>query len=187
MSTHSARAAGWAHDHLAGWPQPARRAADQLVEKYGPPHEVTAHALVWQGNGPWKRTVLHRTGAKHNFPLPHEDVLEQTINYRVPPDKVGALSAYDGSLVVDRTRGELTAYSDSEAENTLMLNLADDIVTGQRTVDEALGYHAQVVRGMQTHVPESYPVKLKFKSQSSAEAADPGKEAELLQHLESGA
>ncbi len=105
----------------------------------------------------------------------------------MPVGKVGDLIAYDGSLVVDHTRGELTAHCDSEAQNTLMLNLANDIVTGQRTVDEALGYHAQVVRGMQTHVPESYPLALKFKPQSSAQTADPGKEAELLQHLESGA
>lgn len=187
MSTASARGEAWVHQHLSGWPLASRRVAVELVSKYGPPHEVTARTLLWHGNGPWKRTVLHRTGAKHNFPLPHQDILEQTINYRVPADKAGMLIAYDGSLVIDHTRGELTAFCDSEAQNNIMLNLADDIATGQRTVDEALGYHAQMVRAMQTHVAESYPLKLKFKPQSSAQAADPGHEAELLEHLESGA
>lgn len=187
MSTVSPRGESWVSEHLSGWPQPSHRLAIELVSKYGPPHEVTPETLVWHGNGEWKRTVLHRTGAKHNFPLPHADILEQTINYRVPAEKVGKLIAYDGSLVVDHTRGELTAYCDSEAQNHIMLNLADDIVTGQRSVDEALGYHAQMVRAIQTHVHESYPLKLKFKPQSSAQAADPGHEAELLEHLESGA
>jgi hypothetical protein len=187
VNTDSARADAWVPQHLSGWPLAARRVAEQLVRRYGKPQEITAHALAWHGNGEWKRTVLHRTGVKHNFPLPHEDILEQTIDYRVPVDKLGDLAAYDGSLVVDHTRGELTAHCDSEQQNTLMLNLADDIVTGQRTVDEALGYHAQVVRGMQTHVPEAYPQKLKFKPKPSAQTADPGHEAELLEHLESGA
>lgn len=187
MSTSSVRGEAWVREHLSGWPAACRRVAVELVSKYGPPHQVTAEALLWHGNGQWKRTVLHRTGAKHNFPLPHEDVLEQTVNYRVPADKAGNLMAYDGSLVVDHTRGELTAYCDSEAQNHIMLNLADDIVTGQRSVDEALGYHAQMVRAIETHVHEAYPVKLKFKLQSSAETADPGHEAELLEHLQSGA
>ena len=187
MSTASVRGETWAGEHLAGWPSASRHVAEQLVSKYGPPHELTAQALTWHGNGPWKRTVLHRTGVKHNFPLRHEDILEQTINYRVPDEKVSKLIAYNGSLVVDHTRGELTAYCDSEAQNNIMLNLADDIVSGQRTVDEALGYHAQMVRALQTHVQETYPLKLKFKPQSSAQAADPGHEAELLEHLQSGA
>lgn len=187
MSTSSARGEAWAHEHLGAWPSASRRVAVELVSKYGPPHEITAQALTWHGNGPWKRTVLHRTGAKHNFPLPHEDILEQTVSYRVPDEKVDKLIAYDGSLIVDRTRGELTAHCDSEAQNNIMLNLADDIVTGQRTVDEALGYHAQMVRAIQTHVHETYPLKLKFKPQPSAQAADPGQEAELLEHLQSGA
>jgi len=185
VSTLSARGEVWTGAHLSGWPAASRRVAVELVNKYGPPHETTARTLLWHGNGQWKRTVLHRAGAKHNFPLPHEDILEQTINYRVPAEKVGALIAYDGSLVVDHTRGELTAFCDSEAQNHIMLNLADDIVTGQRSVDEALGYHAQMVRAMQTHVREAYPLTLKFKPQSAAQAADPGHEAELLEHLES--
>ncbi len=187
MSIDAARTDSWVREHLAAWPPSTRRVAEELIRKYGLPQETTAQALAWHGNGPWKRTVLYRRGVKHNFPLPHEDILEQTINYRVPVGKVGELAAYEGSLVVDRTRGELTAHCDSEAQNHIVLNLADDIVTGQRTADEALGYHAQIVRGMQTHVPESYPLELKFKPQSSAQAADPGHEAELLEHLESGA
>ncbi len=183
MNTHPAEADEWVHRHLAGWPAATRKLATQLIIRYGRPQTSTARELTWYGNEPWKRTVLYRVGVKHNFPLPHEDILEQTVDYRVPLGKVRDLAAYNGSLVVDRTRGELSAHCDSEAQNTIMLNIADDIVTGQRTVDEGLAYHAQIVRGVEIHVPESYPSRLKFKILSSAQTADPGEEAPLLEHL----
>ncbi len=183
MKTHPAEAEAWVHSHLTGWPLAPRRLAAQLVSRYGRPQAVGSRELIWYGNGPWKRTVLYRVGVRHDFPQPHEDILEQTVSYRVPIGKVADLAAYDGSLVVDRTRGELSAHCDSEEQNRIMLNIADDIVTGQRSVDEALAYHAQVVRGVQIHVPESYPSELKFKILPSEETADPGKEAPLLEHL----
>ena len=173
----------WIAKHLAGWPAARRKLAAELIAAYGRPREATASELIWGESGPWKRIVLHRAGVKHNFPLPHEDVLEQTVNYRVPPQKAGDLISYNGSLVIDRTRGELSAHCDSEAQNRIALNLADDIVTGNRSVDEALGYHAQMVRALETHVAESYPRRLKFKSIPSSEAEDPGKVAPLLEHL----
>ncbi|HUN26185.1 MAG TPA: hypothetical protein VMU67_07740 [Steroidobacteraceae bacterium] len=183
MTEDPKRARAWVHEHLAGWPVARQKLAAELVAKYGRPNQVSARELMWYENHPWKRTVLYRVGVKHNFPLPHEDVLEQTVEYRVPPAKFSDLASYNGSLVADRTRGELSAHCDSEGQNMTMLNLADDIVTGNRSVDEALGYHAQIIRALQTHVPETYPLALKFKQQTVAQAADPASEAELLEHL----
>ena len=176
----------WVRQHLSGWPAENQKVAVELIDKYGPPAASTAQLLIWYGNGPWKRTVLHRSGVRHNFPLPHQDILEQTVNYRVPADKVADLLNYNGSLVIDRTRGELSVHCDSEQENTLTLNIADDIVKGERTADQGLGYHAQVIRGLQIHEPESYPQQLRFKPQPASATADPGEEAELLQHLNGG-
>ena len=65
----------------------------------------------------------------------------------------------------------------------LTLNLADDIVKGERNVEEALTYHAQVIRGLETHDPQAYAQKLKFKPGQSADTADPSDEAPLLRHL----
>jgi hypothetical protein len=111
-------------------------------------------------------------------------VLWQTINYKVPLDKVVALMSYDGSILIDRTRGELTVHCDSEEDNTLTFNIANDIVTGSDTVEQALAYHAQVIEGMRIHEPEEYPQKLRFKPpKTNATTAEPGEEAELLQHL----
>jgi hypothetical protein len=181
--TNGAGAQSWVSQHLAGWPASNQRVAVELIGKYGPPAASTAQEIVWYGNGPWKRTVLHRSGVLHNFPLPHQDILEQTVSYRVPPDKIADLLSYNGSLVIDRTRGELSVHCDSEQQNTLTLNIADDIVKGERTVDQGLAYHAQVIRGVQIHEQEPYPQQLRFKPQPASATADPGEEAELLRHL----
>ena len=93
--------------------------------------------MIWHHNGPWKRTVLLNQGVPHHFPKPHIDILQQTVEYRIPPAKVNELVEFDGSLVVDRTRGELSARCDSEESNLLAINLAHEIISGKRDVKSA--------------------------------------------------
>ncbi len=183
MKADRAEADAWVSRFLQGWPRARRALAVQLVMAYGRPQDATYHRITWYANEPWTRTTLYRFAVRHNFPLPHQDVLEQTVDYRVPAAKMSDLAAYNGSLVCDRTRGELSAHCDTEQQNRIVLNIADDIVTGQRSVDDALAYHAQIIRGMQDRMPESYPFKLKFKILPSSKTADPGHVAELLKHL----
>ena len=176
--------AAWVQKNLVGCPKMSLAVAADLITKYGLPQESNSRQLTWYDNGPWKRTVLHREEVPHNFPYPHEDVLEQTLNYKVPVAKVADLVRYDGSLLIDRTRGELTVHCNNEQSNILTLNIADDIVRDERTVEQALAYHAQVVRGVQIGEPETYPVKLRFKApRLASDTADPDDEAPLLKHL----
>jgi hypothetical protein len=179
----ASEAEAFVHEHLGGWPPATQKLGGELLTQYGKPSEITSLALIWQGNAPWVRTVLYKQSVLHNFPSPHQDVLEQTVRLRVPVDKIGDLAAYDGSIVVDRTRGEVSVHCDSEAHNILTLNIAQDIIKGDRSVDQALAYHAQVIRGVQIGEPETYPQKLRFMPQTAAAAADPGEEAPLLSHL----
>jgi len=104
---------------VSSWPSTARRAARAMISRYGPPAEVSASRLVWNDNGPWKRTVVDRQEVLHNFPFPHVDVLEQVVTYRVPPDKFDDIAAFDGSLSAERTRGELSSRSETEEMNFL--------------------------------------------------------------------
>jgi hypothetical protein len=81
--------------------------------------------------------VLSRDVVSHNWPAPHSDFLTQAIDYRVPPEMTHLITMFDGSIVVDRTRGEVAARCDSEAANVLGLNMVHEIVTGKRTVEDA--------------------------------------------------
>jgi hypothetical protein len=122
---------------IAGWPQAQQNVARRLQNKYGPPNEATPTRLFWHRNGPWKRTELTSDAVVHHWPVPHTDFLTQYINYRVPPEKAHLVAMFDGSILVDRTRGEVAARCDSEAANVLGLNMVHELVTGKRTVEEA--------------------------------------------------
>ncbi len=122
---------------IEDWPDAPKRGARQMLEQYGPPQEATPTKLFWYSAGPWKRIVVTSDVVTHNFPAPHSDFLTQYIDYQVPPEKFDDIARFDGSCLLDRTAGEAGARCDSEAANTLTLNLMHDIVTGTTTVEEA--------------------------------------------------
>lgn len=94
---------------MEGWPDEAREAAQLVIDQYGKPDESTDTQLTWQKPGPWKRILASKAFFTHNFPAPHFDSVESVIDYRVPPDKVSALAQFDGSVIVERTVGEVSA------------------------------------------------------------------------------
>jgi hypothetical protein len=122
---------------IAAWPKAQRAVAHQMLRQYGTPNEATLTKLFWYHNGPWKRTILASDVVTHNWPAPHSDFLTQVIDYRVPLDMVSSIVQFDGSVMVDRTRGEVAARCDTEAANILALNMVHEIVTGKRTVADA--------------------------------------------------
>jgi hypothetical protein len=128
---------------LDDWPAAPRKIGQKLIEQYGPPDEATPMQLIWHRNGPWKRTLITRDEIPHKFPTAHTDFITQYIDYQVPPVKVSDLIAFDGSVLVDRTAGELGARCDMEAMNILTLNLANEIITGKRRADDARQHYAE--------------------------------------------
>jgi hypothetical protein len=155
------------------WPTAARDAADAMRAKYGPPQEGTATLLIWSGNGPWTRTVVHKMGAEHDFPAKHSDVLEQSLPYKVPPNFFGALATFNGSVIADRTRGTLTAYGASEAENILSLNLARKIVRGELNAEQARDAQVNAAREMLAGKTPDEAAKLTIEPQQEGDVADP--------------
>jgi hypothetical protein len=143
-----------------------------MIQKYGQPDEITPMRLVWHDNGPWKRTIVTKEETDHAFPMPHKDVLEQVIDYRVSTDKVDDLAAYDGSVIVERTKGELSARCDKEEANFLALNLANDIATGKKSVEEARAQYARTIQDLMAGKKERYVQGLQFAGQRSAADKD---------------
>lgn len=127
------------------------------------PNEATPSRLIWFDNGRWKRTIVWDE-VPHNFPKPHTDVLEQFVDYRVPVDKVSALARYDGSVVVERTKGEVSARCDMEEVNFLALNLMHEIASGGRTVDDARRVYAETATAFMSGKSSPYTDGLQFES-----------------------
>jgi len=167
------------------WSRGARRVAREIERRYDLPHEATDSMLVWYYSGLWKRTVVHREGVLHQFPVLHRDYLEQTIDYRVPAEKFSELAAFNGSVIVDRTRGELTARCSSEEANFLLINLAHDIVLGKRTPEEARRMCAGMATALRMKWPMPYTSDLLFTAdvvvnEAAPDTSDPDRSMKVM-------
>jgi hypothetical protein len=159
-------------DIIKEWPEESREAAQLVIDKYGEPHEATASQLTWHEVGPWKRMVATRAFFQHDFPAPHIDAVESFLEYRVPVEKFSALAKFDGSVIVERTAGEVSARCHDEEANQLALNLMHDIVTGAKTSEEARQYYAKEFLDFRRNQPTPYMDKLRF-TPGNGSAADP--------------
>lgn len=158
---------------IAGWPAKQRETASMMMEKYGQPDVIGERVLIWHDKGPFVKIALLRDEQPHSFPMPHVDYLTQTVKYRVPWDLVDELTAYDGSVWFHRTRGELSAQCDVEAMNFLALNLAHDVVTGMRSVDDARAFYAKTAMEFkQGNRSSPYVTGLRFQPDRNAADAD---------------
>lgn len=120
-----------------GWPQNAVTAAKEMVVKYGEPTEVTQDALIWKAALPFKRIIVHREVFSSRFPLLHQTSLEHVVDYQAKADKVDDIWNFDGSVVLNRTKGEMSASGESEPMNVLALNLAHEIMQGRMSPERA--------------------------------------------------
>lgn len=157
---------------LQDWKEHPHKVAQDIMRKYGPPDEVTEQRLIWHNNGPWKRTELINEEIDHKFPLPHKDMLLQVIDFKVPADKFDDIAEFDGSVIVERTRGELGARCDKEPANFLAVNLAHDIATGKHSVEEAKKIYTEQIIAMANG--KSAPLTQKLNFEPMRNAGDPG-------------
>lgn len=133
---------------IQDWPDTAKKSAKAMIEKYGDPDEKTESMLIWENTGPFTHTIVYREEIQHDFPMPHKDVLEQVVNYDVPVDKYDDLAEFDGSVIVERTRGTMAARCDKEGANLLALNLANDVIKGTKSVEQARQSYADAIMMM---------------------------------------
>lgn len=171
-------------DIIKEWPEESREATQLVIDTYGEPHETTDSLLIWHKVGPWKRIVASRAFYTHNFPVPHHDVVESVIDYRVPPEKFSQIAEFDGSVIVERTTGEVSARCHDEEANSLALNLTHDIVMGKKSVEEARRYYAKEFLDYRRKQPTPYMDKLHFQP-GAGDSADPDKRISSAEDLKS--
>jgi hypothetical protein len=126
---------------IADWPESARAIARAMLQKYGEPERITDRGLLWEYNGPWRKTIAFRNASPHYRWIRDKDYLKQTIVYPIPDNKLAALARFDMRIKFDKSSGELSARSGSEALNYLALNLAQEIATDQRSVEDARAFY----------------------------------------------
>jgi len=147
---------------LKSWPTESKEAAQLVIDAHGEPDEVSESLLIWHNVEPFKRIVANKNFKKHNFPSPHIDAVESVIAHDVPLEKVSHLATYDGSVTYRRTAGELSAECHDEQANFLALNLAHDVIKGNKTVEEAREYYTKEFLDFRRGKPTPYMEKLHF-------------------------
>lgn len=147
---------------IKSWPEASKMAAEEMMAKYGNPDAWGNDVLGWMNKGNWKTIHVTKMESKHSFPIEHTDMMEQCISYQVPVGKMSDLGEFDGSITFDRTQGLMCARCDKEGNNLLALNLANDIVTGKKTVKEARDAYAEIVKEKMKGGSPAYMQKLSF-------------------------
>lgn len=147
---------------VQGWPKASREAIVYLTEKYGSPAAVTADMAVWGKAGPWKRSAVYRIEVPHQFPMTHTDVMQQWLDYKAPLSKYDELAMFDGSVVLERTSGEMSARCDKEGANFLAVNLANEVATGKRSVEDARKKYGEQIMAMKAKRSAPYTEKVMF-------------------------
>jgi hypothetical protein len=161
---------------LDQWPNGPKETVQKMTQKYGLPNEATPSRVIWLNNGPWKETMVYREETQHDFPKPHKDHIKQFIDYKVPIGKFDQLAEFDGSVIVDRTKGETAARCDKEEMNFLALNLANDIVNNKTNAQQARKEYGQQAMALMKQEIQSAPYTqaLKFNVPRGG-TADPDK------------
>lgn len=157
---------------MKSWPMAAQMAVKEQMDLYGKPNEITPTQAIWYNNGPWKKTVIDKMESKHDFPKTHMDCMEQCVSYKVPLDKYDDLAMFDGSVTVDRTQGTIAARCDKEENNFLALNLAHDVITGKKSVEEARKSYGEMIKQAMSGNKPEYMKKLMFSSNMNAPDSD---------------
>ena len=80
----------------------------------------------------------------------------------LPVEKFSEIAAYDGSVIPERTKGEISARCDMEEMNYLALNLADEIGRGERSVEEARRMYAETASAFALGRSSPYVEGLRF-------------------------
>jgi hypothetical protein len=156
---------------IAGWPKASQEAVRFMTKKYGPAAAVTQEMIIWGKTGPWKRTIVFAHEYPHEFPAHHTDVMQQFTDYKADPGLYDDLAKYDGSVVLERTSGEISARCDKEGANFLALNLAHEIATGKRKVEDARKTYGEQITAMKAGRRAPYTERLMF--QASGPTGDP--------------
>ena len=157
---------------VKNWPEASRMAVKEITDKYGKPDGVTNNELIWLKKGVWKKICVDKKESKHSFPIEHTDMMQTTIHYKVPGDIMDELGKFDGSVTFDRTQGTMSARCDLEGNNFLALNLANDIIMGKKSVEEARKAYGDIVKEKMNGGNPMYMQKLTFAVQENTADAD---------------
>src|SRR5690606_34266014 len=113
----------------------------ELLPQYGDPTEVTSDRLIWSNFAQFKVIIVHKHLYSSYFPLLHQNPVEHVIDYKASSDRITNVWNYNGSVVLNTTQGEMSAFGPNEEMNILSMNLTHKIMSGEINADRARVIH----------------------------------------------
>ncbi len=159
---------------LENWPEAPKSLGRTIIGHYGPPHEMTPTKMFWYRVEQWAQMELTADEVVHNFPTPHTDFFAQFVEYPVDPAKVAEVAAFDGSVIINRTAGQIGSRCDTEGANTLTLNVLVDLLGGRKSLAEARTFLAENLAAFGMGRDAPYAEKLQFTPVPSSPDPDEG-------------
>jgi len=142
------------------WSAESLQAYEYMILHYGEPDERLEKMAIWYNCSPWKWTIVYSDAFDHDFPVPHKDVIEQCMAYRVPWYRMNDIGEFDGSIEFSRTRGETKVRCANEAINFLSINMVNEIVTRKKDVNTARKFFAdEAAKYMSGEIKDPYTKK----------------------------
>jgi hypothetical protein len=153
------------------WSVTPRITAQQIRSKYGEPSEGSMQMLAWENKEPWKRIEVRNEEVEHKFPKKHTECATFTLEHSFSPDKLKDLSELNGSILVDKTKGQIHVRAKDEQTAITEINIANNVAQGMLSLEEAKQLAAQEIQKVEQALPSQYSQKLMF---SPKKSADPG-------------
>lgn len=154
-SVWPSRASDWTR---SDW---ANLSINAMVERYGPPKWVEPDRVVWENAGVWRRiTVWDRVEEQRKQTAP--DNIEQAFTYPVPADMRRTVESFGPLIEVSEDASSLSVRSADEKFNFLAVNLADEIIRGVKTPEEAKAAYIRTVRLTHAGKTSPYTQSLQF-------------------------
>lgn len=128
----------------------------KLTYAFGPPKNISVYDAKWDYIQGFHGVCVKDEEIPHDFPDPHKDWLYSCRKLAVPPALYTPLAEVSGSILIDGTKGLVTARCQMLIKNAVTLGFVEDVVAGK--VEPTPEEYARRIE--ENEIPEWYIDKL---------------------------
>ncbi len=127
----------------------------KLTYAFGPPKDISIYDAKWDYIQGFHGVCVKDEEIPHDTPSPHKDWLYSCRKIAVPPALYTPLANVSGSILIDGTKGLVTARCQMLIKNAVTLAFVEDVVAGAEASPEEYARRIE-----ENEIPDWYTDKL---------------------------